>query len=125
MVSKSEEAELNRLESQVENGGGGAWEYLTQIRKLKVRRSDNVVQFGLPILSDPKLGDDEWTLYEQVAVAAMDCQCLDVAKDCVKALQKKFPRVKELVGCRHCCLKLRDCGMRQIKLTLASWRTIH
>lgn len=22
----------------------------------------------------------EWTLYEQVAIAAMDCQCLDVAK---------------------------------------------
>lgn len=22
----------------------------------------------------------EWTLYEQVAVAAMDCQCVDVAK---------------------------------------------
>lgn len=24
--------------------------------------------------------DVEWTLYEQVAIAAMDCQCLDVAK---------------------------------------------
>lgn len=24
--------------------------------------------------------DAEWTLYEQVAIAAMDCQCLDVAK---------------------------------------------
>lgn len=24
--------------------------------------------------------DSEWTLYEQVAVAAMDCQCLDVAQ---------------------------------------------
>ena len=24
--------------------------------------------------------DVEWTLYEEVAVAAMDCQCLDVAK---------------------------------------------
>lgn len=22
----------------------------------------------------------EWTLYEQVAIAALDCQCLDVAK---------------------------------------------
>jgi len=24
--------------------------------------------------------DSEWTLYEQVAVAAFDCQCLDVAQ---------------------------------------------
>lgn len=24
--------------------------------------------------------DVEWTLYEQMAIAAMDCQCLDVAK---------------------------------------------
>ena len=30
----------------------------------------------------------EWTLYEQVAVAAMDCQCLDVAK--VQILSVKF-----------------------------------
>ncbi|KAL8148342.1 hypothetical protein AgCh_005641 [Apium graveolens] len=39
----------------------------------------------------------EWTLYEQVAVAAMDCQCIDVAKDCIKVLQKKFPNSK-IVG---------------------------
>ncbi|KAF0911571.1 hypothetical protein E2562_011196 [Oryza meyeriana var. granulata] len=35
--------------------------------------------------------DAEWTLYEQVAVAAMDCQRLDVAKDCVGVLSKQFP----------------------------------
>ncbi|KAG6599238.1 hypothetical protein SDJN03_09016, partial [Cucurbita argyrosperma subsp. sororia] len=35
MVSKAEEAELNRLETQVDNGGGGAWEYLSLVRKLK------------------------------------------------------------------------------------------
>jgi len=33
----------------------------------------------------------EWTLYEQVAVAAMDCQRLDVAKDCIGVLSKQFP----------------------------------
>ncbi|KAK6156614.1 hypothetical protein DH2020_010862 [Rehmannia glutinosa] len=40
MVSKTEEEQVNRLENQVENGGGGAWEYLCLVRKLKLRRSD-------------------------------------------------------------------------------------
>ncbi|XP_058106204.1 uncharacterized protein LOC131249429 [Magnolia sinica] len=105
MVGAAEEAELRRLESEVENGGGGAWDYLCLVRKLKSRRSDMVLKFGLPILKDAKarskLGTEEWTLYEQVAVAAMDCQHLDVAKDCIKTLRKKFPdstRVGRLEG---------------------------
>ncbi|XP_034707432.1 ER membrane protein complex subunit 2 [Vitis riparia] len=100
MVTKTEETELNRLEIQVDNGGGGAWEYLCLVRKLKVRRSDKVLKHGLSILNDPKkrsnLGPEEWTLYEQVAVAAMDCQCLDVAKDYIKVLQKRFPESKRV-----------------------------
>nr|ACU19211.1 unknown [Glycine max] len=100
MVTKSEETQLSRLENQVDNGGGGAWEYLCLVRKLKVRRSEKVLKHGLSILNDPKhrssLGSDEWTLYEQVAVAAMDCQCLDVAKDCTKVLQKRFPESKRV-----------------------------
>ncbi|KAG5056168.1 hypothetical protein JHK85_008678 [Glycine max] len=83
MVTKSEETQLSRLENQVDNGGGGAWEYLCLVRKLKVRRSEKVLKH-------------EWTLYEQVAVAAMDCQCLDVAKDCTKVLQKRFPESKRV-----------------------------
>ncbi|XP_042515638.1 ER membrane protein complex subunit 2 [Macadamia integrifolia] len=105
MVGAAEEIQLNRLENQVDNGGGGAWEYLCLVRKLKVRRSEKVLKHGLSILKDPKkrskLGGEEWTLYEQVAVAAMDCQCLDIAEDCVKALQQKFPdstRVGRLEG---------------------------
>lgn len=100
MVSKTEETQLSNLETQVDNGGGGAWEYLCLVRKLKVRRSDRVLKHGLSILNDPKkrssLGPDEWTLYEQVAVAAMDCQSLVVAKDCIKVLQKKFPESKRV-----------------------------
>lgn len=52
MVSKTEEAQVNRLENQVENGGGGAWEYLSLVRKLKLRRSDKVLKHGLSILND-------------------------------------------------------------------------
>ncbi|ESW19146.1 hypothetical protein PHAVU_006G100100 [Phaseolus vulgaris] len=100
MVTKTEETQLNRLENQVDNGGGGAWDYLSLVRKLKVRRSEKVLKHGLSILNDPKqrssLGADEWTLYEQVAVAAMDCQCLEVAKDCTKVLRKRFPDSKRV-----------------------------
>ncbi|KAJ0735237.1 putative ER membrane protein complex subunit 2 [Helianthus annuus] len=100
MVSKTEESQLQQLENQVENGGGGAWEYLSLVRKLKLRRSDKVLKHGLALLNDPKkrsaLGPDEWSLYEQVAIAALDCQCLEVAKDCIKVLQKKFPDSKRV-----------------------------
>ncbi|KAL5156085.1 ER membrane protein complex subunit 2-A [Glycine soja] len=100
MVTKTEETQLNRLENQVDNGGGGAWEYLCLVRKLKVRRSEKVLKHGLSILNDLKqrssLGSDEWTLYEQVAIAAMDCQCLDVAKDCTKVLRKRFLESKRV-----------------------------
>jgi hypothetical protein len=54
MVTKTEETQLNRLESQVDNGGGGAWEYLCMVRKPKVRRSVNVLKHGLLILNDSK-----------------------------------------------------------------------
>ncbi|KAI4369433.1 hypothetical protein MLD38_017872 [Melastoma candidum] len=100
MVTKTEGTQLDDLENQVDNGGGGAWEYLCLVRKLKVRRSEKVLKHGLALLNDPKkrssLGHDEWTLYEQVAVAAMDSQSLDVAKDCVKVLRKQFPESKRV-----------------------------
>ncbi|XP_057439466.1 uncharacterized protein LOC130731257 [Lotus japonicus] len=100
MVTKTEETQLNRLENQVDNAGGGAWEYLSLVRKLKVRRSDKVLKHGLSILNDPKqrssLGPDEWTLYEQVALAAMDTHSLDVAQDCTKILRKRFPESKRV-----------------------------
>ncbi|KAI3979792.1 hypothetical protein MKX01_013887 [Papaver californicum] len=105
MVGATEEVELNRLENQVDNGGGSDWEYLCLVRKLKVRRSGKVLKHGLLILNDSKkrskLGGEEWTLYEQVSIAAMDCQRTDIAKDCVKVLRKKFPeslRVGKLEG---------------------------
>jgi hypothetical protein len=62
MVSKTEETQLSNLESQGDNGGGGAWEYLCLVRKLKVRHSEKVLKHGLSILNDPKkrssLGSD-------------------------------------------------------------------
>ncbi|CAL9231855.1 unnamed protein product [Arabidopsis halleri] len=100
MVTKTEETQLNQLEIQVDNAGGGAWDYLCLVRDLKIRRSEKVLKHGSSILNDPRkrsaLGPDEWTLNEQVATAAMDCQCLGVAQNCIKALQKKFPGSKRV-----------------------------
>jgi hypothetical protein len=62
MVGVAEEAELDRLEKQVEAGSGDGAQYLALVRKLKVRRSEKVAQIGLALLNNPsaaaKLGDD-------------------------------------------------------------------
>ncbi|CAN6286186.1 unnamed protein product, partial [Urochloa humidicola] len=104
-TAAEEEARLLRLEEQAEHGGGGAWEYLCLARRLRARRPAHVLRVGLSILNDAsarsRLASEQWTLYEQVAVAAMDCQRLDVAKDCVGVLSKQFPgssRVARLEG---------------------------
>lgn len=52
-MTKTEETQLTQLENQVENGGGGVWEYLCLVRKLKVRRSEIVLKHGISILNDP------------------------------------------------------------------------
>ncbi|KAH9623910.1 hypothetical protein KSS87_006335 [Heliosperma pusillum] len=113
MVTKLDESELNRLESQVENGGGGAWDYLSLIRKLKLRRSDKVLKHGLLILNDPSkrsaLAHEEWTLYEQVAIAAMDCNSPDIARDCIKVLSKKFPDSKRVGKLEAMLLEANGC----------------
>uniref|UniRef100_A0A3B6PFQ6 ER membrane protein complex subunit 2 n=2 Tax=Triticum TaxID=4564 RepID=A0A3B6PFQ6_WHEAT len=94
-TAAEEEARLLRLEEQAEQGGGGAWEYLSLARRLRARRPAPVLRLGLSLLNDAsarsRLASEQWTLYEQVAVAAMDCQRLDVAKDCIGVLSKQFP----------------------------------
>ncbi|KAM3309986.1 hypothetical protein ACQJBY_030967 [Aegilops geniculata] len=94
-TAAEDEARLLRLEEQAEHGGGGAWEYLSLARRLRARRPAPVLRLGLSLLNDAsarsRLASEQWTLYEQVAVAAMDCQRLDVAKDCIGVLSKQFP----------------------------------
>ncbi|XP_062218070.1 uncharacterized protein LOC133918285 [Phragmites australis] len=94
-TAAEEEARLLRLEEQAEHGGGGAWEYLCLARRLRARRPAHVLRIGLAVLNDASarshLASEQWTLYEQVAAAAMDCQRLDVAKECIRFLSKQFP----------------------------------
>ncbi|PWZ23189.1 ER membrane protein complex subunit 2-A [Zea mays] len=103
-TTAEDEARLLRLEEQAEHGGGGAWEYLCLARRLRARRPAHVLRVGLALLNNASarsgLASEQWTLYEQVATAAMDCQRLDVAKasgllmdlqDCIGVLSKQFP----------------------------------
>eukprot|EP00253_Pinus_taeda_P020302 PITA_20302 len=54
MVGAAEEAELSRLESQVDNGRGNVWEYLCLVKRLKVRCSEKVLRHGMALLNDAK-----------------------------------------------------------------------
>lgn len=105
MVGVETSAELDRFEKEVDDGVGDVPEYLALLRKFKLRRSDKVVKHGVFLLNNAaarrKLGTEVWTVYEQVAIAAMDTQCLDVAKMCIEMLLSKFPnsiRVGRLEG---------------------------
>lgn len=105
MESAATRSHFERLERKVDEGVGNVPEYLALLRKFKLRRSENVSLHGSALLSNPsarrKLGSEVWSVYEQVAVAAMDCQCLDVAKLCIDMLLSKFPdslRVGRLEG---------------------------
>ena len=69
------------------------------------RNSDEVVEFGECLLLEHgnKLGDELWTIHEQVFVAALDCGRMDLATSCLRALHQQFPkslRVKKLRGMR-------------------------
>ncbi|KAK3087125.1 hypothetical protein FSP39_002027 [Pinctada imbricata] len=68
-----------------------------------MRDSLTVVQLWDRFLDQEKnkLGDELWTVYEQVCVAALDCQRNELAEDCQEALGSKFPqsvRVQRLKG---------------------------
>lgn len=68
------------------------------------RNSQKIVALGEQALEKgllPRNSSETWSVLEQLAVAAMDCQKLDLASVCVKRLDDKFPnspRVKPLVG---------------------------
>ncbi|MCO5555336.1 hypothetical protein L7F22_008882 [Adiantum nelumboides] len=105
MESVASRSHLEKLERKVEEGVGNVEEWLSLLRKFKLRRSEKVTIHGSALLSDPssrkKLGSEVWTVYEQVVIASMDCQCLDVATLCIEMLLLKFPnsvRVGRLEG---------------------------
>lgn len=78
---------------------------MRQWREEPLRNSEEVVEFGECLLLEHgnKLGDELWTIYEQVFLASLDCGKLDLATMCLKELNTQFPgsmRVKKLKGMR-------------------------
>ncbi|KAL4218389.1 ER membrane complex subunit 2 [Mactra antiquata] len=76
---------------------------LRKIREDQARDGSRVIQLWKHILANyaHKLGDEVWTVQEQVTVAALDCQNFDLANECITSLNRKFPnsmRVLRLFG---------------------------
>ncbi|CAG8469305.1 6999_t:CDS:2 [Acaulospora morrowiae] len=81
-----------------------AIETLHELRKSGERKSELVISLGGRLIREGyigKLGDDVWSVYEQIFVAALDHREEALAKTCLENLEKRFPnspRVKILEG---------------------------
>ncbi|XP_052764439.1 ER membrane protein complex subunit 2-like [Mya arenaria] len=75
---------------------------LRKMREDQVRDGQRVIRLWKRLANYAhKLGDEVWTVQEQVTIAALDCQNFDIANECVAALDLKFPesmRVMRLKG---------------------------
>ncbi|KAE9416813.1 hypothetical protein Angca_004029, partial [Angiostrongylus cantonensis] len=67
---------------------------LREWRERNSRRSEEIVELWEHVVSRSLsfLGDELWIIYEQVCVAALDCARLDLAGECISALNSRFPR---------------------------------
>ncbi|XP_028404188.1 ER membrane protein complex subunit 2-like [Dendronephthya gigantea] len=70
------------------------------------RNSEEVIELGESLIVEhgSKLGDELWSVYEQVLIAALDLGKTDLASMCLKALSSQFPgslRVKRLIAMKH------------------------
>jgi tetratricopeptide (TPR) repeat protein len=94
------------LDLLLADAANGSWskkrEALKHMRTHKTRRSDVVVLYGQDLLkSAGSLGDEVWTVYEQVCVAAVDCHQYELAESCLVKLSTRFQdsrRVRRLEG---------------------------
>ena len=78
---------------------------MRQWREEPIRNSEEVVELGECLILEHgnKLGDELWTIYEQVFLACLDCNKTQLATMCLKELNSQFPdsvRVKKLKAMR-------------------------
>lgn len=78
---------------------------MKQWRDEPLRNSEEVVELGECLILEHgnKLGDELWTIYEQVFLASLDCGKIDLATLCLKELNTQFPnsmRVRKLKAMR-------------------------
>ncbi|GLI61847.1 hypothetical protein VaNZ11_004355 [Volvox africanus] len=103
------EIELEEVERQLRGAKGvpsadKLIKYLRLMRDLHIRDSPTVARYGNILLRHYKnhLSEEElWTVYEQVAIAALDSHALQFAASVVAAINRRFPesvRAKRLQG---------------------------
>lgn len=78
---------------------------MRQWRDEPLRNSEEVTELGecLIIEHGNKLGDELWTIYEQVFLASIDCRKMDLATMCLRELKTQFSdsvRVQKLNAMR-------------------------
>ena len=78
---------------------------MRQWRDEPLRNSEEVTEFGECLILEHgnKLGDELWTIYEQVFLASIDCRKMDLATMCLRELKTQFPdsiRVEKLNAMR-------------------------
>ncbi|WVN89700.1 uncharacterized protein L203_104930 [Cryptococcus depauperatus CBS 7841] len=76
---------------------------LAEWRSIGARRSEQTVELATKILASGNVGDQEWALREQLAIAALDMGRIKLASDQIETLHAKFPnspRVRILDGLR-------------------------
>ena len=78
---------------------------MRQWRDEPLRNSEEVTELGECLILEHgnKLGDELWTIYEQVFLASIDCRKMDLATMCLRELKTQFPnsvRVQKLNAMR-------------------------
>lgn len=72
-----------------------AIDWLAVQRKYSDRQSAKVVEYGELVIENcniaKKLGDEQWSFLEQVALASLDVGNLDLAGLCIARLDTRFP----------------------------------
>lgn len=67
---------------------------MRQWRDEPLRNSEEVTELGECLILEHgnKLGDELWTIYEQVFLASIDCRKMDLATMCLRELKTQFPK---------------------------------
>lgn len=83
------------------NNWDDARKLLRRWRDENIRKSKDILELWESTVSSSinKFGDEKWLVYEQVYLAALDCNNMLVASNCIAALRSQYPqsvRVKKL-----------------------------
>lgn len=83
-------------------------QFLRLLREFRIRDSESVVRYGKRLLERHAslLSEEElWLVHEQVAVAALDINCLNLASQLIRAVLRKFSqsssRARRLLAMAH------------------------